>query len=184
MKEQISYSKNDQATEFADYDNNAVVCDALRDKLVGALIGMARATDGNDAVNTGTWKILIEGLYAFGAGADCDADALREKIGQVQNEKQRLKPMCALCADPCGRTSDFDMRIVRSTEGSLQDTKLCLLSDLHELAAVAQKALNWDEISDELGWLLARAVFSLGEDWDQEDYLMILKELKLYREKF
>lgn len=38
-------------------------CQALRDKLTGALIGLAHAADGHGALTPNTWNVLVEGLY-------------------------------------------------------------------------------------------------------------------------
>ena len=35
----------------------------LQDELTGALIGLARATDGDAPVNADTWRLMIEGLF-------------------------------------------------------------------------------------------------------------------------
>ena len=35
----------------------------LQDELTGALIGLARATDGSPGANEGTWRLIIEALF-------------------------------------------------------------------------------------------------------------------------
>ena len=35
----------------------------LQDELTGALIGLARVTDGDAPVNADTWRLMIEGLF-------------------------------------------------------------------------------------------------------------------------
>ena len=104
-----------QCEQTAGCSGNAGVCgksaDAarLQDELTGALIGLARATDNAPYVNDGTWRLMIEGLFATVTNVSFDTAAIRALLDRVHAEKARLVPNCAPCAAPCGRTGDYDM---------------------------------------------------------------------------
>ena len=46
----------------------------LQDKLTGALIGLARATDGNETVTPETWRLLTSALFATLTNVNFSAD--------------------------------------------------------------------------------------------------------------
>lgn len=82
----------------------------LQDQLTGALIGLARSTDGNEwALKDSTAAIVVEGLFATLTNVNFDNEALQRLIDRVEEEKARLIPDCAVCASPCGKNNDYDM---------------------------------------------------------------------------
>ena len=81
----------------------------LQDQLTGALIGLARTTDGNQPTED-TWRLLAEGLFTTVTNVNFNEETIQEMIDRVHAEKERLAPGCVLCADPCGRNGDYEMR--------------------------------------------------------------------------
>ena len=77
-------------------------------RLVGALIGLVRATDGMMHVTDDTNNIIIEGLHmsdiALGI-SDADMEAM---IARAHADKHTIVPDCSVCGAPCGRTADYD----------------------------------------------------------------------------
>ena len=60
----------------------------LQDKLTGALIGLARATDGNEhMVRASTAAVVVEGLFATLTNVNFDNDALLAILEKVDAEK-------------------------------------------------------------------------------------------------
>lgn len=83
----------------------------LQDQLTGALIGLARSTDGNEwALKDSTAAIVVEGLFATLTNVNFDNEALQRLIDRVEEEKARLIPDCAVCASPCGKNNDYDIQ--------------------------------------------------------------------------
>ena len=115
MEQKMFCFQCEQTAGCSGCSGNAGVCGKsadvarLQDELTGALIGLARATDNAPAVNDGTWRLMIEGLFATVTNVSFDADAIRALIDRVHAEKARLVPNRAPCAAPCGRTGDYDM---------------------------------------------------------------------------
>ena len=85
----------------------------LQDKLTGALIGLARATEGNeDLVNDETDKLIIEGLFATITNVNFNNETLEALIEKIEAERKRLIPNCFYCTSRCGRNYNFDMLLL------------------------------------------------------------------------
>ena len=76
--------------------NEEAWMDAAETRLIGALIGLARATDGNTVRTEETGRLMWAGLAALRKNAH---QTLVEKI---HAEKRILAPDCATCGAPCG----------------------------------------------------------------------------------
>lgn len=99
-----------------------------RDRLIGVLIGLARATFGNDDIITpDTYPTIIKGLTA----GDSEIDSM---ISAVQQEKYRIVPDCAVCTVKCGRNEDFDMIQLENEPPAEKAAKLQLLETAVKLA--------------------------------------------------
>ena len=95
---------------------NVVVCGKkadtaeLQDKLTGSLMGLARATEGNEhVVSDSTAAVIVEGLFATLTNVNFDNDALLAIMDRVDIEKRKLVPECYKCTSSCGRNNDYDM---------------------------------------------------------------------------
>ncbi len=77
-----------------------------RDALLGALVGLARATT-NEPKTDDTDEVLNAGLR-LAAQPDAPEERLQRMLAIVQTEKHRVAPGCATCAMPCGNTNDYD----------------------------------------------------------------------------
>ena len=145
---------------------------SLHDRLTGALIGLARATFGNTHPTEDTWRLLLRGLCAAAGNESMDAPALDALADEVCREKARLVPSCAHCASPCGRNDDYDMKKLRASSADVRALKTRILS----AAAAAAHAVRADEQKEETGRFAAKALFAVGEDWDAELLLPVVRE--------
>ena len=60
---------------------------ALQDKLTGSLIGLARATEGNEhMLSDSTAAVVVEGLFATLTNVNFDNDALLALLDRVEIE--------------------------------------------------------------------------------------------------
>ena len=145
--------------------------DVLRDQLTGALIGPARATEGNDHMITGsTAHALVEGLLSVSNAENLDREVLLTMAETVAAEKQKLVPECFRCACPCGRTFDYDMKNLQKAPENIRSLKLRILSRCCDAAACRK---------EEAASLLYRALYSIGmDDWEEEELLPIAQELE------
>ena len=88
----------------------------LQDELTGALIGLARATDGDTPVNADTWRLMIEGLFTTVTNVNFNEKTIRELINRVHAERERLAPNGSGCGSRCGRNDDYDMNLLWKNE--------------------------------------------------------------------
>lgn len=99
--------------------------------LIGELIGLARATDGNEhLINASATEIVRRVLLA-------DENCLDEAAficlrDEVLNQKRNMVPDCFLCAAPCGKTSAYDLSAVREH----QQLKTRILRDLISVSSI------------------------------------------------
>ncbi len=159
-------------------ENKKNTADAGSD-LVGALIGLVRATDGMVNMTENTFNIILDGLRMLGTDEMSDSDEIQSMIDRVHIDKHTLVPDCSVCGSPCGRTEDYDWKSVRkrAESGSELDVyKLKVLDILQRLS----DSIKIDELKadDAMRFLICRAVFSLGEQWSGIEMETLIKELK------
>lgn len=131
--------------------------------LLGALIGLARATDGN-APSESTHRTMLEGLLSL-AGYSTEIT-----LDRIHDEKYKLIPGCIHCASPCGRTADYSLEQLHAASDGIRRRKALLLSALYGIApTVYRNFLSGCDVSDSCR-LIYGALFAVGEDWD-ENYL-------------
>jgi len=149
----------------------------LREKLIGELIGLARATEGNEHMLTPTTAAaVVEGLAAALPGGCCDAEVLSAILDRVDREKRKLVPACYSCTASCGRNDAYDMRKLQNLPEHIREMKLRLLAGIQELAAHSCRTLPGDR---EASGFFYRALFAIGmDDWEEAELLPILGELQ------
>lgn len=142
--------------------------DGLYDKLIGALIGLSRATDGNEhLISSSSTAVIIESLTAH----EDDRSILEELLRRAGDEKRKMVPDCFLCANPCGRTSDFDLAQLQRADPEIRELKVQILSGLKRIAASAPG------IYDEK--LLYKGLVVIGmEDYSADDLRPIVREIE------
>lgn len=150
------------------------MCDKtkLQEKLVSALIGLARATDGNEhLINPSATAVIIEGLTATGSDTDVNEEMLESLLCRVQEEKRKMVPNCFLCACPCGRTSDYDMAELLKADAEIRHLKNRILSGIRRMAAFAPE--NRDDM------IFYKALVVIGmDDYGVDDLLPIVREVE------
>ena len=150
----------------------------LQEKLTGALIGLARATEGNDFMLTdATAAVTVEGLAATRMDGDFDRDALLTLLNRVEQEKRRLVPECFLCAASCGRTNDYDMANLRNGQPEIRTLKLRILQNIRDIAAGLFHTPVPGDRAKTVHAFLYKALFAIGrDDWGGEELLPIALE--------
>ena len=128
----------------------------LRDQLLGALIGLARATT-SEPKSEDTDDVLNAGLR-LAAKQDAPEERLRRMIDIVHTEKHRIAPNCATCAMPCGNTADYDLARFYAAPQSVRALKQRLFAALFRLAQRPDEAQQY---------AIYQGLFTLAEDWDE-----------------
>ena len=162
---------------------NAGVCGkkydiaGLQDKLTGALIGLARTTDGNTQPTENTYKLLIKGLFTTITNVNFNEQTLNALIDEVHAEKEKIVPNCTTCGSPCGRNDDYDMTKVWDADEDIRSLKSLILFGIRGMAAYAYHAGVLGYTSDEVDKFIAKALFAIGEDWGMDQLLPIVLEV-------
>lgn len=162
----------------------------MEDKLLGALIGLAKST-ANTAPVESTLETLVDGLAllyrekenlcveddANNSALNCE---LARMTDRVHEEKFKLVPDCALCQSPCGNTSDYDASLFRESQASNQKLNLEIIAGLEKIAySIRQKKARLS-LDDDISGLLFRALAVTSFDWAENDLLELKAEVDKY----
>ena len=150
----------------------------LQDQLTGALIGLARATEGNeDLVTADTDQLVLEGLFATVTNVNFNDAAIAAWIDRVHAERDRLVPQCAGCAAPCGRNNDYDMARLWNGKEDIRSLKSLILFGIRGMAAYAYHAAVLGFTDPVVNRFFYKALFAVGMDWGMEELLPIVLEV-------
>ena len=149
----------------------------LQDQLTGALIGLARATDGNENPDKGVCDLIIKGLFTTITNVNFYGATIKSLIDAVHAEKEKLVPGCGTCGSPCGRTDDYDMTKLWDGDEDIRSLKSLILFGIRGMAAYAYHANVLGYHSDEVNAFFCKALFAIGEDWGMEQLLPIVLEV-------
>ena len=151
----------------------------LQDKLTGSLIGLARATEGNEhLVSESTAAVIVEGLFATVTNVSFDHDALVNILERVELEKQKLVPECFKCAASCGRNNDYDLQKLWNAEEDIRSLKSLILFGIRGVAAYAYHAAVLGYRDASIHQFLYKALIAIGiDDFGMEELLPIVLEV-------
>ena len=144
----------------------------LQDELTGALIGLARAVDGNeDLVTEKTDALMIESLFMTLTNVNFDDNRIQAQIDRVHREQGRMIPRCAVCASPCGRNEDYNMEQLWQAEENIRSLKSLLLFGLRGMAAYAYHAMVLGYTDNTVNQFFYEALMQIGLDLTMEELL-------------
>ena len=150
----------------------------LQDKLTGALVGLARAAEGNgDMVTKDTDRLIIEGLFATITNVNFNDETISALIDRVHAEKDRLVPSCLSCASVCGRNEDYDMRSIWDGDEDIRSLKSLILFGIRGVAAYAYHASVLGYTDEEVNKFFYKALFTIGTDWGMDELLPVVLEV-------
>lgn len=148
---------------------------ALRHQLLGALVGLARASDNNPKTPD-TDRVIREGLCAADPAAATPAPRLADQLARVRAEKALVAPGCLTCQSPCGNTADYDLARLYGAPAPVREQKLRLLSAVWQLARRAAALAAEDRADETLVLFFEKALFILAEDWPAEMLVPVNEE--------
>lgn len=147
----------------------------LQDELTGALIGLARAVDGNVPTES-THRAMIEGLFISVTNVSFDDEAIIRHTEIVRQEKEKLIPRCGLCSSQCSRNDEYDMEELWNADCDIRSLKSLILFGLRGMAAYAYHALILGLSDDEINNFFYEGMFAVGSDLSMEQLLpLVLK---------
>ena len=149
----------------------------LQDELTGALVGLARAIEGQADPGEAVWQLMEEGLFATVTNVNFDGDFIRGLIERVHEEKNRLAPECGGCGNVCGRNEDYDMNRLWGADEDIRSLKSLILFGIRGMAAYAYHAEVLGYTDGAVNWFFVKALCAIGEDWGMEELLPVVMEV-------
>lgn len=142
----------------------------LQDELTGALIALARATEGTD-VEKATAQIIIEGLFTTITNVNFNNKAIIAMTERIRAEKQRLSPDCSSCGSPCGKTEEYEMDLLWKDHEDIRSLKSLILFGIRGMAAYAYHANVLGYTDSEVNTFFCEALFKIGYESSTEELL-------------
>lgn len=151
----------------------------LQDELTGALIGLARAVEGNEhLVNEEMNQLVLEGLFTTVTNVNFNDETLKILIYKIENEKKKLVPNCFTCSGSCGRNDNFDMNTLWTTDEDVRSLKSLILFGIRGMAAYAYHASVLGYTDETISKFFYKALFAVGmKDWGMDELLPIVLEV-------
>ena len=151
----------------------------LQDELTGALIGLARATEGNEQLVTEEMnQLVLEGLFTTITNVNFNDETLKLLIDKIEDTKKKLVPNCFTCSDSCGRNNDFDMNTLWTTDEDIRSLKSLILFGIRGMAAYAYHASVLGYTDETISKFFYKALFAIGmKDWGMDKLLPIVLEV-------
>lgn len=152
---------------------------ALQDQLTGALIGLARSTDGNEhLISSSSTAVIVESLFATLTNVNFDNDALTALLERVKEEKRKMVPDCFTCASPCGKNNDFDMGQLWNAQEDIRSLKSLILFGIRGMAAYAYHAAVLGYHEQDVDNFFYKALIAIGMDeYGMDELLPIVMEV-------
>lgn len=127
-------------------------------ELIGALVGIARATEGNEDQFTDEMAFFLARALAL-----CDENESHHLLlKEADAIKRSLVPDCFFCSNPCGRRANYDLKQMDAEPEIVADAKKKILS----LAKKLGKHFLIEDAS-----LLLDALIMVGLDVEDPEYL-------------
>lgn len=144
----------------------------LQDELTGALIGLARGTQGAKATMS-THKTMMNGLFTTVTNVNFNEKTLSVLTGQIHAEKQKLASLTkeSVCTD------DYDMQKLWNDNVDIRSLKSLILFGLRGVAAYAYHADVLGYQDETIFAFFYKGMIAVGEDLSIEQLLPIVLEV-------
>ncbi|MBR2782643.1 MAG: hydroxylamine reductase [Firmicutes bacterium] len=136
---------------------------AAQDRLTGALIGLARAAEGNeDRLTAATDRLVLEGLFTTVTNVSFNSETVDALTARVRAEKERLIPPCLTCDSDCGRNDDYDLDLLWQADEDQRSLKSLILFGIRGMAAYAYHAAVLGSSDPEINAFFYEALRAVG----------------------
>ncbi|MCI1248662.1 MAG: hydroxylamine reductase [Megasphaera sp.] len=143
----------------------------LQDQLTGALIGLARVTNGKPAITGATWQVMIEGLFMTITNVNFDDAAIQQQIEKIHTEREKYGSRCEISPE---HTSDYDMNQLWNDNEDIRSLKSLILFGIRGMAAYAYHAAMLGYTDDEINHFFGTALETIGKDATMEQLLPVV----------
>ena len=134
------------------------------DSIISALIGLVGAVSNNGKTEQ-TDRVIREAFLCLK-----DAGSEEEMVQKIHAEKFIIAPDCAICLNPCGNTSDYDMAQFYAADAKVISAK----RDLVE--TVCKKLGSSENVPEDV----YQGIAYLGYDLEPEAYAQIQQKIICY----
>lgn len=149
--------------------------------IIGAIIGLARAVEGNkNRPSATTHNAILFAMYCVLPGMAVDERQIEEQLLTLHREKERLVPRCFTCTKACGRNDDFDLYTIGELAPDLLAAKDALLFGLLALEPLMRNPTQNGVYHDTIDFIY-KGFFFVGYDCGKEETYLVLTELEKVR---
>ncbi len=131
------------------------------DRIISALIGLVGAVSNNGKTKQ-TDSVIREAFLRL-----TDAGSGEATVEKIHTEKFIIAPDCAICRNPCGNTSDYDMTQFYGADAKVIAAKRDLIE------AIRQKLSSSETVPE----AVYQGIAYLGYDLEPEAYAQIQSEI-------
>lgn len=143
----------------------------LQDKLTGALIGLARAAEGNEALITpATDKLILKGLFTTVTNVNFNNETIQAIIDDIHAEASRLSGS--------GKVHDYDMEQLWNAHEDIRSLKSLILFGLRGMSAYTHHSAVLGYTDDAVLAFFYQGLRAIGQDdWGMAELLPIVMKL-------
>ena len=169
----------EQTANCSGCTGNAGVCGQtsdvadLQDKLVGALIGLARAMEENEPTEE-TNRLMIEGLFTTLTNVNFNRESIQQKIDEVHRVKDEIMKDCRTCKNQCGKAEDYDMNEIWHADEDTRSLKSLVVFGLKGMAAYAYHSMVHGHMDKEINAFFYEALAKISYDFSNEELLALV----------
>jgi len=134
------------------------------EQIISALIGLVGVVSNNGKTEQTDGVIRKAFLQIRHGGNE------QETVEEVHREKFTISPDCAVCKNPCGNTSDYDMERFHEADGSIQNRKLELIKSIGDYLEFVQQ--------EKLPDLIYQGIAYIGYDLEESAYVELIRQIR------
>lgn len=138
----------------------------FQDELIGALIGLARASkSGNPTANTN--RLVLEGLFTTITNVNFNNVTIKKMKAQIETEKGKVNSE---------KFEDYDMKNLWDDNEDIRSLKSLILFGIKGMAAYAYHALVLGKTDSDVNKFFYEALYAVGEKKNADELLeLVLK---------
>lgn len=145
--------------------------------LIGALIGLGRAAEGNkDRPTDATDQSLIIGIKMLTSDTNFTDEEVAGHIETLHQEKYKMASRCLTCKKKCGRNDDFDLVTSSELDDNTSASKYVLLSVILAIGSRLSRFPYSAELQQETAAFLYDALFMVGSARSSEQHWSCIEQ--------
>lgn len=134
------------------------------EQIISALIGLVGAVSNNGKTQQ------TDGVIRKAFSQIRNGGSEQGLVEEVHREKFAISQDCAVCKNPCGNTSDYDMDRFREASEPIQNRKLELIKSIGAYLESVQE--------EKLPDLIYQGIAYLGYDLEEKAYVELIGQIQ------